>query len=128
MIEEHLVSALTERGVALGDDPDEALAEALAEALDDTELTAVLAESAAEDTGQPEPAGPDRDGRVAAAVRAVVPMLVESAVAEAVLAETAIGFPLPATAARWARRPPPVPREVRQLTARPADLDWIRVA
>lgn len=40
---------------------------------------------------------------------------------------TAIGFPLPATAARWVRRPPPVPRRARRLTDEPAEPDWIRV-
>jgi hypothetical protein len=65
-----------------------AAASAAYEAGDDTELTAVLAENTAENTGQPEPVIPDRDDGVGAAVRAVVPMLAEPAVAEAVLAET----------------------------------------
>jgi hypothetical protein len=44
----------------------------------------------------------------------------------------AIGFPLPATASTWARRPPPVPHEERRPTGelddtRLTDLDWERV-
>jgi hypothetical protein len=45
---------------------------------------------------------------------------------------TAIGFALPATASRWARRPPPVPRKQRRRAdelddARFADPDWVWV-
>ncbi|WP_158846724.1 hypothetical protein [Saccharothrix deserti] len=42
---------------------------------------------------------------------------------------TAIGFPLPATTSKWARRPPPAPRTTRRHTDDPddtrfADPDW----
>lgn len=45
---------------------------------------------------------------------------------------TAIGFPLPATASRWARRPPPVPRKAGRRTdelddSRFTDLGWVWV-
>ena len=45
---------------------------------------------------------------------------------------TAIGFALPATASRWARRPPPVPRKKRRRTdelddTRFADPAWVWV-
>jgi hypothetical protein len=46
---------------------------------------------------------------------------------------TAIGFALPATASRWARRPPPAPRKKRwsidELNdMRFADPDWVQVS
>ncbi len=45
---------------------------------------------------------------------------------------TAIGFPLPAAAARWAQRPPPTPRQARRHTDKldnewVADPDWVWV-
>ena len=40
---------------------------------------------------------------------------------------TAIGFPLPATASQWARRPPPVPREGHRPIDEPDDPDWVWV-
>jgi hypothetical protein len=42
---------------------------------------------------------------------------------------TAIGFPLPVSAQRWAQRPPPVPRKRRQRTDEvgDADADWVWV-
>jgi hypothetical protein len=45
---------------------------------------------------------------------------------------TAIGFPLPATAAKWARRPPPVPRKAGRRAdelddTRFAAPDWVWV-
>lgn len=45
---------------------------------------------------------------------------------------TAIGFPLPATASKWAQRPPPTPRKARRRTDAPEDArfagpDWVWV-
>jgi hypothetical protein len=41
---------------------------------------------------------------------------------------TAIGFPLPDSARRWARRPPPQPRPRRSATPRALlDHDWIMI-
>jgi hypothetical protein len=41
---------------------------------------------------------------------------------------TAIGFPLPDSAPRWARRPPPQPRPRRSATPRALlDHDWIMI-
>jgi hypothetical protein len=43
---------------------------------------------------------------------------------------TATGFPLPATASKWAQRPLPIPREAGRRTVEPdetrfADPDWV---